>query len=225
MKVIIFGATGMVGQSVVRECLLDPHVVQILAIGRSPSNILHSKVSDLVPADMFCPDAVSNQISGYDVCMFCLGTSSLGKDEPDYSRITHDLTVAWGQALARGNPEMRFLYISARGAGLGKSMWARVKARTETALLALFPNAVMFRLGILRPLHRERSRSRGGDLFLALMSPFWPLVTALAPHLIITSEELGRAMVAAAKGLAPKPILENEDMIALGRAEPARRTL
>jgi uncharacterized protein YbjT (DUF2867 family) len=216
MKVILFGATGMVGKSVLRQCLLDPQIESVLSVGRSASGVSSPKLQELVCADMLAPDVAPGALDGYDACLFCLGVSSVGMSETDYTRLTYDLTMGWARALARANPAMRFLYVSGMGTG-GGGMWARVKGRTETDLLALFPNAVMIRLAALRPMHGERSKAPGGGVLLTLLSPLWPVFQALWPSGVITSEELGRAMIAAARGGAPKRVLESADLVALGR--------
>ncbi len=158
MKVILFGSTGMVGKSVLRQCLLDPDVESVLSIGRNPSGVSHPKLRDLVRADMFDFNVNAGELNGYDTCFFCLGVSSVGMSEAEYTHLTYDLTMGWAHGLARVNPAMRFLYVSGMGTG-GKAMWARVKGRTENDLLALFPAAIMIRLGALRPTHGERSKA------------------------------------------------------------------
>jgi uncharacterized protein YbjT (DUF2867 family) len=158
MKVILFGATGMVGQGVLRECLRDDGVEVLLAVGRSSTGRSHSKLRELVCKDLFDFQTSSEDLRGYDACFFCLGVSSVGMSEADYTRLTYDLTLGWAQVLARANPGMTFVYVSGTGTG-GKAMWAQVKGRTEHALLALFPNAYMFRLAILQPMHGEVSKT------------------------------------------------------------------
>ena len=155
-------------------------------------------------------------LQGYDTCFFCLGVSSVGMSEADYTRLTYDLTMGWARALARVNPAMRFLYVSGMGTA-GKSMWAQVKGRTERDLLALFPAAIMIRLGALRPMHGERSKAPGGGVILTLLSPLWPILQRLWPSGVITSEALGRAMIRAGRDGAPKRVLESADLVALGR--------
>src|SRR4051794_24919882 len=222
MKVILFGATGMVGQGVLRRCLLDPEVESVLSIGRKPSGVSHPKLRDLVRADMFDFNVTAGELNGYDTCFFCLGVSSVRRSEADYTHLTYDLTMGWAQALARENPAMRFLYVSGMGTG-GKAMWARVKGRTENDLLALLPAAIMIRLGALRPMHGERSKVPGGGLVLAVLSPLWPILQWLWPNGVITTEELGRAMIRAARQGGPQRVLESADLVALGRrrAEPS----
>ena len=218
MKIILFGATGMVGQGVLRQCLLDPDVESVLSIGRRPSGVSHPKLRDLVRADMFDFGVSAGELNGYDTCFFCLGVSSVRMSEADYTHLTYDLTMGWAHALARVNPAMRFLYISGMGTG-GKAMWARVKGRTEGDLLALFPAAIMIRLGALRPVHGERSKAPGGDVLLTVLSPLWPVLQWLWPNGVITTEELGRAMILAARKGGPKRVLESTDLVALGRRE------
>ncbi len=216
MKVILFGATGMVGQGVLRQCLLDPDVESVLSIGRKPSGVSHPKLRDLVRADMFDFNIAASELSACDTCFFCLGVSSVGMSEPEYTHLTYDLAMGWARTLARENPAMRFLYVSGRGTG-GKAMWAQVKGRTENDLLALFPAAIMIRLGALRPMHGERSKAPGGGVLLAVLSPLWPIFQWLWPNGVITTEELGRAMILAARKGGSMRVLESGDLVALGR--------
>ncbi len=216
MKVILFGSTGMVGSGVLRQCLLDPGVESVLAIGRSHSGVAHPKLRDLVRPDMFDFDVPAAELIGYDACFFCLGTSSVGKSEAEYTRLTYDLTLGWARALTRVSPAIRFLYISGMGTG-GKAAWARVKGKTENELLALLPRAIMIRLGALRPIHGERTSTPAARLLLAVMAPLWPVFQWLWPNVVITTEELGRAMIRAAREGGPQRVLENADLVRLGR--------
>jgi uncharacterized protein YbjT (DUF2867 family) len=217
MKVILFGATGMVGRGVLRQCLLDPGVEAVFAIGRKPSGETHPKLRDLVQPDMFDVGAAAGELRGYDACFFCLGVSSVGMKEPEYRHLTYDLTLAWARALAPEHPDLRFLYVSGMNTD-GTAMWARVKKQTEDDLLALFPRAVMIRLGALRPMHGERSKAPGAGVLLTLLSPLWPVAQALWPGGVITTEELGRAMLRAAREGGDKRVLESRNLVALGRA-------
>jgi uncharacterized protein YbjT (DUF2867 family) len=216
MKIILFGATGMVGKGVLRQCLLDPEVEAVLAIGRKPSGVSHPKLRDLVRSDMFDFNVNAGELSGYDTCFFCLGVSSVRMSEAEYTHLTYDLTMGWARTLARENPATRFLYVSGMGTG-GKAMWARVKGRTESDLLALLPAALMIRLGALRPMHGEQSKAPGGGALLTMLSPLWPILQWLLPNSVITTEELGRAMLLAARKGAPGRVLESSDLVALGR--------
>jgi uncharacterized protein YbjT (DUF2867 family) len=222
LKVILFGSTGMVGKGVLRQCLIDPGVESVLAVGRKPSGVSHPKLRDLVRPDMFDFDVNANELAGYDACFFCLGVSSVGLSEAEYTHLTYDLTLGWARVLARVSPAIRFLYVSGMGTG-GKAMWARVKGRTENDLLALLPRSIMIRLGALRPMHGERSKAPGGSVLLALMSPLWPVLQWLWPKGVITTEELGRAMIRAARDDGPKRVLESADLVALGRNATATR--
>ena len=209
MNVILFGATGMVGQGVLRECLRDDGVERVLAVGRSSTGMTHPKLRELMLAD-----ATDAELQGCDACFFCLGVSSAGMSEADYTRLTFDLTMEWARTLARVNPAMTFIYVSGAGTG-GKAMWAQVKKRTEDALLALFPSAYMFRLGALRPMHGEVSKTRWTRISYAIFRPLLPLLYRVLPGAVITTEELGRAMIRAAREGAPKRVLENRDLRAL----------
>jgi uncharacterized protein YbjT (DUF2867 family) len=205
----------MVGQGVLRECLRDDSVEVILAVGRNSTDIKHPKLREVVHKDMFDSGAVGSDLEGYDACFFCLGVSSAGMSEADYTRLTFDLTLGWAKAMARVNPRMTFVYVSGAGTG-GKTMWAQVKKRTEDALFSLFPNAYMFRLAMLRPMHGEVSKTRWTRVAYILFRPLLPLVRAVAPGLVISTEELGRAMLRVTREGAPKRVLENRDMVTLG---------
>ena len=169
----------------------------------------HPKLRELMLAD-----ATDAELQGCDACFFCLGVSSAGMSEADYTRLTFDLTMEWARTLARVNPAMTFIYVSGAGTG-GKAMWAQVKKRTEDALLALFPSAYMFRLGALRPMHGEVSKTRWTRISYAIFRPLLPLLYRVLPGAVITTEELGRAMIRAAREGAPKRVLENRDLRAL----------
>jgi uncharacterized protein YbjT (DUF2867 family) len=222
MKVIIFGATGMVGQGVLRECLLDPEVETVLSIARSPSGQAQGKLREIQHADFTSFAALESQLAGYDACFFCLGVSSAGMKEPDYAHVTYDFTLAAAAPLARLNPGMTFIYVSGEGTDSsekGRSMWARVKGKTENALLALpFKAAVMFRPGAIQARHGIRSKSRVYRLLYALFGWLIPVVKLLAPNQVTTTEIVGRAMLAVAKRGAPKRILRTPDINTLGAA-------
>jgi len=205
----------MVGQAVLRECLRDDGVESVLTIGRSASSRTHQKLRDLVLPDLFEFNASGEDLQGYDACFFCLGVSAAGLSEPEYTRLTFDLTVGWAQVLAQLNSTMTFIYVSGAGTG-GNEMWAKVKRRTEDALLKLFPKAYMFRLAVLQPMNREISKTRWTRISYAIFRPLLPLVRVIAPGAVITTEELGRAMIHVARNGAPKRILENRDLRTLG---------
>jgi uncharacterized protein YbjT (DUF2867 family) len=216
MNVILFGATGMVGQGVLRECLLDPDVQQILSIVRTPTNQQYPKLRELVRVNFFDYSAIESQLTGYDACIFCLGVSSAGMDEAKYTHLTHDLTLTAASTLVRLNPEITFLYVSGAGTDSserGRVMWARVKGRTENDLLKLpFRAAYMFRPGAIQPLHGIRSKTRLYQTIYTVLNPIFPIAKALFPQSITTTEQLGRAMLQVAKHGYPNPILETRDI-------------
>ncbi|MGD0580997.1 MAG: epimerase [Bryobacteraceae bacterium] len=216
MRVVLFGSTSMVGQGVLRECLLDPDVEGVLSIVRSASGQQHEKLHELVHEDFFDFSNVDDKISGYDACFFCLGVSSAGMKEEDYRRVTYDLTMAAAQALVARNPNMTFIYVSGAGTDSseqGRIMWARVKGKTENALLRLpFKATYMFRPGFIQPLHGIKSRTGLYRALYSLTGPFYPLSKTIAPRLVMTTEQVGRAMIKVAKQGAPKQLLENQDI-------------
>ena len=216
MKVILFGASGMVGQSVLGACLRDEGIEQVLSIVRTPTGRSHPRLRELAQKDLFEVNVPEAELRGYDACFFCLGVSSVGMSEADYTRVTHDLTLTWARVLARLNPSMAFFYVSGAGTG-GKAIWAQVKGRTEQALMGLFRDAYMVRLGMLRPVHGEGPRGRGARILYGLLMPIAPLIQALAPAWVITSDELGRAMIRAARERPPTHVLEMRDLQALAR--------
>ena len=219
MDVVIFGASGMVGQGILRECLLDPGVERVLAVGRAPLALRDAKLESAVVPDLRDLSSVEERLRQCDACFFPLGVSSSGLDERRFSELTYDLTLAWARTLARVSPQMAFLYVSGVGTG-GKAMWARVKGRTEAALLGLFPDAYMVRLGMLRPVHGEVSRTRLARALYTVLGPLAPVVQALAPGLVIDSDALGRAMIRAARERPPTHVLEMRDLQALARPGP-----
>ena len=221
MQVILFGATGMVGQGVLRECLNDNAIYRVLSISRNSTGVTHPKLRELLLKDMFDFKGVVADVKGYDACFFCLGVSAVGMSEADYTRLTFDLTIGWARMLAEVNPAMTFIYVSGRGTDRD-AMWAQVKKRTEDALLALFPNAYMFRLAVLQPMNGEVSKTRWTRISYAMFRPLFPIVRAISPGAVITSEELGRAMINVARHGAPKRVLENSDLITLGSLDQKR---
>lgn len=219
MKVILFGASGMVGQGALRECLNDPDVTEVLSVGRSSVSQQHPKLRELVRADLFELAPVEKDLAGYDACFFCLGVSSGGMSEAEYAHVTYDLTLGAAQLLARLNPNLTFVYVSGAGTDSseqGRTMWARVKGKTENALLKLpFKAAYMFRPGYIQPLHGIKSHTKSYRVMYAVMSPLYPVWKALFPKYVITTEQLGRAMLTVAKRGAPKPVLESHELTAL----------
>lgn len=216
MKIILFGATGMIGQGVLRECLLDPGVSEVLAIGRSALGRQHAKLREIVRADLYDLAPLEADLTGYDACFFCLGVSSAGMGEEQYRRVTYDLTLAVAKTLARLNPAMTFIYVSGEGADSserGRVMWARVRGKTENDLLKLpFKAAYVFRPGIIQPLHGITSRTRLYRAGYAVVGALLPLLQRVAPNALTTTEQMGRAMLAAARRGAPQSILRNPEI-------------
>ena len=207
----------MVGQGILRECLLDPDVESILSIGRGTLPETSSKLHQIqLPIDF---ETIAPQLTGYDACFFVLGVSSAGMSEADYARITYDVTLAAATMLARLNPQMTFTYVSGAGTDSsekGRTMWARVKGRTENALLRLpFKAAYMFRPGFIQPLHGIRSKTALYQTIYTLLAPITPLLRKLFPTSITTTEQLGQAILQVAKHGYPKPILEMNDITTL----------
>jgi len=216
MRVILFGVTGMVGQGVLRECLLDPDVTDILAIGRSATGQKHSKLREIVHTDFLDYSAIEPDLSGYDACFFCLGVTSLGVDEESYRRVTYDVTLAAARMLARLNPDMTFVYVTGAGTdstGQGRLMWARVKGKTENDLLRLpFKAAYMFRPGAIQPLHGIKSKTAWYQAIYVMAGPLLSFLRRVAPKYVTSTEQIGRAMLSVVKRGYPTRILENEDI-------------
>jgi uncharacterized protein YbjT (DUF2867 family) len=219
MKVVLFGATGMIGQGVLRECLLDPAVTAVLTVGRSPTGNQHAKLRELSHADLADLTPIQDELRGYDACFFCLGVSSAGMSEDAYRRITYDYTMAAARVFAAQDPDATFIYVSGAGTDSteqGRTMWARVKGKTENDVLALLPNAYMFRPGYIQPMHGVKSRTRLYRLVYVVAVPLYPVVRRLFPKSVTTTGTIGRAMInIAAKG-APTKVLNPSDINAAG---------
>lgn len=219
MKVILFGATGMVGQGVLRECLLDPDVERVLAIGRSSTGQKHEKLRELTHGNFLDFSSVEGELTSYDACFFCLGISSAGMTEQDYHRVTYDYAMAAAQTLVRLNPGMTFIYVSGAGTDSteqGRTMWARVKGKAENALLRLpFKASYMFRPAFIQPLHGITSKTKLYRVLYTVVGPLYPVWKALFPKYVTTTEQVGRAMLRVAKQGAPQRVLENWDINAL----------
>jgi uncharacterized protein YbjT (DUF2867 family) len=216
MNVLLFGASGMVGQGVLRECLIDTEVTTVLSIVRSSTGQVHAKLREIVHKDFLDFSSIEKELSGFDACFFCLGVSSAGMSEENYRRITYDITLAAAQILVKLNPQMTFIFVSGAGTDSserGRAMWARVKGQTENALLRLpFKAAYMFRPAVIVPLHGIKSRTMLYRVPYTVLGPLLPLLKRLFPKYVTTTEKLGRAMLIAAKRGAPTPILENSDI-------------
>ena len=216
MKVLLFGATGMVGQGVLRECLLDPEVELVVSVGRSATGTTHPKLREIVHPDLWNYASIERDLAGFDACFFCLGVSSVGMSEERYRHLTYDLTLAAATTLAKLNPGMVFVYVTGRGTDSseqGRLMWARVKGKTENDLLKLpFKAAYMFRPAAIQPLHGIRSKTAWVQAIYVGAAPLLALLNRVAPKYMTTSEQLGRAMIKVARDGYPKPVLESEDI-------------
>ena len=185
MRVILFGATGMVGQGVLRECLLDPGVEQVLAVVRAATGRRDEKLRELVVRDFLDYSSVEKELAGYDACFFCLGVTSAGIKEEDYRRITHDVTVAAAETLVRLNQGMTFVFVSGMGADStesGRVMWARIKGQAENAILRTpFKARYVFRPAYIQPLHGIQSRTRLYRILYLVVAPLYPVLKAFSP--------------------------------------------
>ncbi|HEU4453383.1 MAG TPA: NAD-dependent epimerase/dehydratase family protein, partial [Longimicrobium sp.] len=190
MNVLLFGATGMVGQGVLRECLLDPGMRSVVAVVRRSTGQSDPKLREIVQPEVSDLSGVEGELPAVDACFFCLGASAVGMTEEEYTRLTYDLTLGIAETLARVNPRMTFVYVSGAGTDeRGRMMWARVKGRTESALLALpFASAYMFRPGVIVPLHGIRSSTGWYNGLYAVLRPLLPLLRRLAPGQVTTTE-------------------------------------
>jgi uncharacterized protein YbjT (DUF2867 family) len=210
----------MIGQAVLRECLLDPGVGRVVTIGRRPTGQSNSKVTELVRPDLATLAPIENQLTGFDACFFCLGVSALGMTEEQYTRVNYDLTISVARTLLRTSPNVTFIYVSGAGTDSserGRTMWARVKGRTENTLLSLpFKAAYMFRPGAVIPLHGIRSSTRWYNVMYAVTKPIYPILRRLAPTMVTTTEELSRAMLAVARNGYSTHVLEMADIIRIG---------
>ncbi|HLK20358.1 MAG TPA: NAD-dependent epimerase/dehydratase family protein [Bryobacteraceae bacterium] len=218
MKVIVTGATGMVGEGVLLECLEHPAVEQVLMVNRKPFSLKHPKLSEVIVPDFFQLDAVADLLKGYDACFFCAGISSRGMSEADYSRVTYDVTLNFARTLAATNPRMVFVYVSGAltdSSENGKIMWARVKGRTENALLKLgFAKAYNFRPGFMKPTPGQRNIKS----YYGFIGWLYPALRALLPNQVSTMKDVGLAMINSVLQGYPKSILEIKDINLLAKA-------
>ena len=199
LKVIITGATGMVGKGVLLECLIRAEVTSVLVINRKPIDIQHEKLTEILHRDFFDLSSIEDQLMGYDACFFCLGVSAFRMSEPDYSKITYDLTLHFAETVLMKNPGIQFCYVSGQGTDSsenGRVMWARVKGRIENKLLSMpFSNAFMFRPGFIQPMKGIKSSTKLYNALYALFKPFYPILKTIFPKQITSSPQLGNAMI------------------------------
>ena len=214
IKVIITGATGMVGEGVLLECLENHGVAEVLVINRKPGGISHRKLREIIHEDFFDLAPLQGRLAGFDACFFCLGVSSVGVSAEEYRHITYDLTLALARMLVKSNPELAFCYVTGAGtdsSAKGRIAWARVKGATENALLQLFKNAYMFRPGFMK----ATSGQKNVKSYYKYLAWLYPLGRRLYPAGFCTLQEVGRAMINAASKGYPRKILEVKDIVAL----------
>lgn len=215
IKAIITGVTGMVGEGVLHECLLHPDVESVLVINRKSCGVKHEKLKEIIHKEFSDLSSIENQLEGYNACYFCAGVSSVGKKEDEYRRITYDLTMNFAKTLAKLNPDMTFCYVSGVGTDStekGRSMWARIKGKTENDLLKLpYKAAFMFRPGYIQPTKGLKNAYKIYKVFV----PFYPILKTLFPKYVVTLEELGKAMINVTLFGSDKKILECRDIAEL----------
>jgi uncharacterized protein YbjT (DUF2867 family) len=216
LRALIFGATGMIGQGVLRECLRDSRVAEVVTVGRTATGQQHPKLRQIVHADLLNLSAIAPQFDTVDACFWCLGVSSAGMKEADYRRVTLEMPLAAATMLVARNPGMTFIYVSGTGAdssGQGRIMWARVKGQAENALAELpFKAVYIFRPGFVQPLHGIQSRTALYNAIYRLLGPLYPVLKRIAPGAATTTEQIGRAMLNVAESGASRRVLENPDI-------------
>ena len=235
MKVLIFGATGMVGQGALRECLVDPDVELVVTVGRTATGVQNAKLRKIVHFDLFHYESIEGELAGFDACFFCLGVASGGMKESEYERVTYGITIAAAEVLCRLNQNrdksgdeksipdksgMTFIYVSGAetdSSERGRSMSARVKGKTENALLRMPFGAYMFRPGVIEPVNGARSKTGLYRVFYMLAKPVLPMVRRAFPDSVLTTAEIGRAMLNVARRGYSKRVLETWDIRAVLR--------
>ncbi len=221
MKVIVTGATGMVGKGVLLECIDHESVSEVLSVGRNPLNIKHPKLRELIHKDFSNFSEVNSELKGYDACFFCMGVSSVGMKEAEYKHLTYDLTLALAKELVLLNPKMTFNYVSGVGTDSsekGRTMWARVKGKTENDLLNLgYKQAFMFRPGAILPLRGIKSRTRAYQFMYDYFTWLLKIVKVISPNSIVTTTQLGLAMINSALNGYPEKIIHPKDILELSK--------
>lgn len=216
IKAIITGATGMVGEGVLLECLKHPNVEQVLVINRKPGGVSHPKLKEIIHTDFFSFAPIEPQLKGYNACFFCLGVSSVGISKEEYKRITYDLTMNVAEALAKENSDMTFCYVTGAGTDSteqGRMAWARVKGATENALMRLFKKSYMFRPGFMKATPGQKNLKS----YYKYLAWLYPIGRALYPAGFCTLSEVGLAMINVAMRGYPKQVLEVKDIVAAAK--------
>lgn len=216
MRILLLGATGMVGRGVLLECLDDPRVAEVVVVGRTPVGITHRKLREHLLPDLFQIEELAPELGELDACFFCLGVSVAGMSEGDYRRITLELTLAVARVFREASPEGRFLFVSGQGTdstGTSRQMWARIKGEAENALLEMgFPRAWMFRPGVIQPMRGVRSSTALYQALYTVMAPLTPLLSRFAPGVATTSVKVGQAMIRVAAEEQPSGLFETRDI-------------
>jgi uncharacterized protein YbjT (DUF2867 family) len=213
MKVVIFGATGMVGQGALRESLLAPDVEEVIAVIRTPTGVHHSELREVTLTDFGDLTPIRDDLAGADACFYCLGVSSVGLDEAEYSVVSYDYPMAAARMFAEVSPQATVIYVSGAGTDPdSRRMWSRVKGRTENEIIALLPNGYAFRPAMIQPTHGARSKTRLYNSIYTIAAPLFSLLDRVAPRYITSTDRLGRAMLHAARTGFPSHIVENADL-------------
>ncbi|GHE98945.1 epimerase [Streptomyces spiralis] len=223
MRIIIFGATGMVGQGVLDACLRDDAVTDVLSIGRTPTGRTHPKLHETHHEHFTDFTSIQEQLAGYDGCFYCLGTSAFGMTEADYRVVSYDFPLAAARALLAAGPDIAFCYVSGAGTdGTGKTrmMWARVKGETENALLELTPRAYMFRPGFIMPLPGTTAKTKSYALLYRALAPLYPLLRRIVPNHVSSSVQVGQSMIQTVHAGAPRRVLATADINEAAASRP-----
>ncbi len=222
MKALIFGATGMVGQGALRECLQAADVELVQTFGRTPTGQKHPKLREVVHAEMWHYEGIEAELSDFDACFFCVGVTSSGMGEKAYTHLTYDMTLAAAEALAKLNPRMVFVYVSGAGADSAeksKIMWERVRGKTENALLKLpFRGVYIFRPGMIQPLDGIKSKTVAYRIFYSLTKPLLPLMRSALPQYVLSTRQVGQAMLSVVRNGFQRRVLESADISLIGKA-------
>lgn len=216
MKVLVTGASGMVGKGVLFECLESDQISSVVVVGRSSCEMQHEKLTEILHDNLADLSSIKDQLTGIDACFFCMGVSVIGLSEEQYHHITYDMTLEMANTLLENNEEVSFCYVSGAGTDTsekGRQMWARVKGKTENALMALpFKDSFMFRPGFIKPMKGVRSKVRAYRIGIAIVNPLYPVFKVLFPGLVTTSVNVGKAMIVCVTNGAHTRILENKDI-------------
>ena len=216
IKAIITGATGMVGEGVLLECLANPAVENVLVVNRKPGGISHPKLSEVLVEDFFNIQHIESSLEGYNACYFCLGISSVGLSQEDYKRITYDLTLNFAKLVAKVNPDTTFCYVTGAGTDsseAGRVAWARVKGATENALMRLFKKSYMFRPGFMK----ASAGQKNVKSFYKYIAWLYPIGRAIYPSGFCTLEEVGKAMIHVSNNVYSKQIIDVKDIVELAK--------